>query len=438
MREAPRPAYAAPAATPLTSAPFPAPSAPAARYAPPTLASAGARTCTLESPVEIAAIDGDPTALFEVQTSIAFGRSGGLFVWQGRDEDTQAWARPLGIDGRPVAPAMAFPAAASFVMHKLIAVEGGFAALYNVPASPPDRDTYYLQVFGPNGEPRRGPVKLEMGGFGWHAESEAVGNRLIVFGVPNADTVRLRSRVLLITLNPEGGVKQEKLDFPISSASVAVSMALDEKRWAVTVRVDNGVPGEMFVFGGQAKKPVASSGGRGSKVPVRGAESLIVDGVLHPIRDEGAAGDGARPLNNPYQIAWSGGELAVTWFAGEPGSRTKPRFGRLSIDGQLHVETTDEREKTIRAAFEGRVSAELESNATILVRETPWGERVGAPTPLAEVFPYMPGGDLGMEVRWSGDRFVIAYIQPVDEKTVDDKVHLRLVAVRCDGDGKGG
>jgi hypothetical protein len=386
--------------------------------------------------VEITAVDGEPGSIFEMQPSLAFGRAGGLLVWQLRNESNQAWARPLDFDGRPTAPAMTFPTPDGFVMDRLVAFEGGFAAFYGVPDVAPHPEHHYLQLLGPGGEPRRGPVKLALDDFRWSTVSEAAGNRFLVFGGPNSATGQRGSRVLLLTLDAGGNVAQQKVDVPISApatVSPAVSIALDEKRWAVTVRVAAEVPGEMFVFDPRGRRPAAPpTGGKGSRGPVGGTESLIVDGVMRPIHADQAAAAGALAAEERYQIAWKGDALAVTWATGERGAR-RPRFGSLALDGQLHVETTSEGEKAIRAAFEEQISATQsdEDNALSIVRETRWGAPVGEATRLDGTLPDVAADMLGLDVIWSGSRFVIAYAP-----NVDGTVHLRAVGMRCDGEAK--
>ena len=430
---------AATAATSTATAALPVNAAPKAPFAgpmkpvpPATLERAGAATCTVDSPTELAVGKGRGAAL-GVGANVAFGAAGGLVIWQ--TEDGRGEARPIGTDGRPTGPGQSFPVEKSFFTKAIVPFEGGFALLYRLFDVDTLGERHFIQVLSTAGEPRGPAVPLDIGEHYFEGTTDAASGRFIVFGGPNQAKDLQSSRMLIVRVSPAGDVHQERVSLPIKAPNgsrPAFSFAVNAAHWAFTIQVPDS--------------PMSGDGG---------SESLVVDGVLHPLHSESASAAGGLLASlRRYQLAWNGDDLAIRWAEKEKGSEKDKatrkdkgtqkdkgsgkgekapivRYARLSRDGQLEPEPAGKEPPALRRLFEERVEASYISGGgigTLITRFTLLGADVGEMTKLDGVLPDVGKEDvMDVHVQWSGDRFVFAYAP-----SVAGMIHLRVAALRCD------
>jgi hypothetical protein len=407
---APATTPAPPATTPVLSANDPDP--PAGNIMPsvppPTIEAAGADHCTVDTPSDIDSIRAPRyPGVGKMPAAIVMGTQGGLVLWQAEDE-TQAFARAIGKDGKPTSPTQRFPVRGSVLVKESRAFSGGFAVVMSHFVVSTLETTYWLYIVGSDGSPRGRPTQLAMSGFVIETASDMVADRFVVFVGPDQSKGTRRSRALLFRIEASGDVKQKVMDFEISAPIAvrpSVELAMSATHWAALVDVGTG-GSQTITIGDKTyeTKPLVKP-----DADAKATHDIIVDGKL--IRYDQSVDDRSRPR----RIAWSGDTLATVTADG--------RFGRIEAGGAFVADPK------LRSAFRERIEADFIAgggDGTIVSRRNRAGERVGQPLHLDGAQTGIGPDTNELAYTWAGDRFLFAY--PVDQ---GGRRTVRVVGVRC-------
>jgi hypothetical protein len=387
--------------TPRASAsvkPPPAAEPAAAPVIEPSLALAGARTCTLGAPTRLARHDRIGSTLPFL--AIGYDQRGGLLAYHANER--RAVAQPVDALGRAAGAPHSIETTESFRPIRVVPISRGFLLVGNGWSAPPQRE--FVVVTDRQGAPKSAVIELPIEDRAVVNVSAGVADRVLIVAA-SPHSAETSTRVLLVRVDENFRPTFEPHDFELSTTSRArVSSALSDKTWAVTV---DGAgfsvqPPRLLLAKGQHDLPR-------ELVPDRLAWH---DDQLHLL---------ARQRGSPaLHVDTYGVESRVVHV----------RYAHMTANGQLsmsQVHVLTDAHEPLAPPFHHRV--DLSAGPDRIERSTaPGALPVGDPTKTEQLVPRIEAAAL-TDHAWTGERFVVAY--GVDAGAQGDTQEVHTVTLDC-------